>query len=135
MNTNIVAPVLTVPPLVNVAPVLNMSPVLNPETSSTLNKNPKCCPLCKIRGHHRFVCLTFILKYNCTPLARNDVNARSHLAKSLNLMYGSLIYRRESTDRRVIIKDQMPRERLALVIHKRFYITNAVKLLNNPEIR
>ena len=76
--------------------------------------------------------MSYISKKNCKPLARNDVNARSHLAKSLNLMYGPLIYRRESTDTRPIIKDQMPRERLALVIHKRFYITNAVNLLNNP---
>ena len=104
----------------------------NPKNRGEPTKKNITCPLCLQTSHHQFICKVFENKYHIKPLLKNDDDARSMLAKSLPVLYGSLIFNRKIGDTRQILKD-FPKVKMAIVIHKRYYINHDITLVRHTD--
>ena len=63
-------------------------------------------------------------------MPKNDGEGREMLAKSLPLLYRSLIFNRKIDDTRQIVKE-FPKVKMDIVIHKRYYINHNITLVRH----
>ena len=95
-------------------------------------KKNNTCPLCLQNGHHQFICKVFENNYHIKLFPKNDDDTRAMLAKSLPVIYGSLIFNRKIDDTWQILKD-FPKVKIAIVIHKRYYINHDITLVRHTD--
>ena len=103
-----------------------------PENQLKSVTKTRSCQLCLQTGHHQYRCTGFKDKYGVFPLAKNDVNSRGMVGNSLRDVYGSTIFDRPVTDTRIVMSD-FPTKSFAIVIHKRYRITNDSLLQIQPD--
>ena len=82
--------------------------------------------------HHQFICKVFEHNSQIKPLPGNDNEIRENPAKSLPLLYGSLIFNQIDETRQIL--KEFPDQKMALIIHKINHTNHYITLVRHADI-